>query len=186
MTGLVFLLQILCFMLVLSVIRHIVLRKVIAISPKPLLWISNAALVLAALVLLTWFHAYRWPSDYAIESELSSALTAENPWALKKILEDSDTVCFLLPYDASESLEYLSREDREYLDRRVQGLIGTDPTVWWLIGLKGGSINRLYRMSTRIKPAPKKERCAALDKLTIRYVDRNRGVVFDAETKDKK
>ena len=171
-----------------AIIQDLVLPRVKYIEQKRLLMISWAFLVLIMFALATWFHVYRWPGDYAIESELSSALATDRSFPLKQLLGDSDAVCFLSPYGASGSLkEPITQEDREYLDRRINSLIGRDDGVWWIIGLKNGEINRLHRMSSTIKPIQKGGKCAALDELTARVAKRDGGFVFFAiETKDEK
>ena len=101
---------------------------------------------------------------------------------VKDLTPDVDLLCVLPPYSSSESIsDFLSENQRLYLDNRVNSFIGLGDHVWWMVAINGNEDIQAYRMKGVARPSFKAGKCLPQAVSVIRYGSKDGYLFFDFE-----
>jgi uncharacterized protein YxeA len=120
---------------------------------KKILWVIFSIIV---FLIASFFHTYRRPSDYALESLFRSKFSQKESVQLSQHFNDADMVC-IFPYYATGRGMKLPMTAAEtdklnlYLDTLLD-LINVGDHVWWLVSVRDSKLQKIYRMGQRLRP----------------------------------
>ena len=144
-----------------------------------LVWLTT--LFLLVFILLR-FDIVRGLNDIALEENLEKGLLDRQTILVKDLTPDVDLLCVLPPYSSSESIsDFLSENQRLYLDNRVNSFIGLGDHVWWMVAINGNEDIQAYRMKGVARPSFKAGKCLPQAVSVIRYGSKDGYLFFDFE-----
>ena len=120
--------------------------------------------------LATWLHWYQRPEDYRLQSEWIEILTKKGDVLLSDFFDKDSQVCFLPYYSKGEEIA-LSENDRAYLNRAVEGILGANDVNWWVVVISDDEINKTYRMNQDLVPEEKKTKCLKAESAKLEKKD---------------
>lgn len=127
---------------------------------KKFLWVIFCIIV---FLIASFFHAYRRPSDYALESLLQSKFSQKESVQLSQHLKDTDVVCIFPHYMTGRDMKLpMTATEIDKLNLYLNTLFnGTNvgDHVWWLVSVRDSKLQKLYRMGQKLRPDFKKSTC---------------------------
>ena len=142
--------------------------------------------VIAVVVFLfstRWFlHISYMPQDYSVETEITSFLKRDGIYYPGGYFSDAEQICFLDPYWTPERINVpLSESARFELNLKINGILGTDDSIWWLIGIKNKNVKFIYKMRTwALLRFPKnKTVCVNAKKIMLKLVESEKYPYFN-------
>jgi hypothetical protein len=142
------------------------LRQHGLLSELPFLRHAKSHHVFIALTVLSFFvtlHIFRFPDDFAVESEITYALANNGVYRPSKYFYGVTHVCFLPSYQTMNSSD-ISLSDKSIfeLNMKMNYFIGRSDTFWWIVGVKDNEVEFLYKISGRIRQFPNQIVCAEM------------------------
>lgn len=131
---------------------------------KTVVWIiqpNRIGAVVFCLVIITmaYFHVFRFPQDYRLEKEIFSPLDRGNDYFSGDYFSKADYACFLPPYSGLWRIKTpLSKGARFKLGWMLEGPLRIfNEQARWVIGVKGGELVFVNKLSPRLLTLPLNE-----------------------------
>ncbi|WP_265655841.1 hypothetical protein [Verminephrobacter aporrectodeae] len=138
-------------------------------------WIVFLVLLIFFLI---WIHWFRTFEDRSFESMLIEKLTLNKEVKISEIIPDGERVCFFPPYSTAESVESLSKIQKDFLNIRINSFFGTDDNIWWIAVLSREEVLNIYRMSSGVRPNLEEERCIKQKNSKLIFSDKSEYTVY--------
>ncbi|WP_265285442.1 hypothetical protein [Verminephrobacter aporrectodeae] len=126
-----------------------------SINRKIFCWI---AFLLLLIPVLNWLHLFKTIEDHFFESMLIGKLTSNKEININEIIPKGERVCFFPPYTSSDSVNSLSKIQKEFLNVRIDSVVGADD-VWWIVILSKDDVINIYKMTGGVISNFRESRC---------------------------
>ncbi len=142
--------------------------------------IKNMLLAIIIFIFISiFFHAFRLPSDYAVESDISMAIDGTGYYSIKRIFPLATSVCFFNSYATPEQLTHdISNIGVLELKMKVNDFTGVGDHVWWIVGIKSSEVVGMVRMSGKLRLKIRTVECVNTARSQLKFLQSNKYSTF--------